>query len=134
MSHYQDFSSWRPEHERHFVVFEQHSVEAGKKAWTAGAMVAAGAFVVILAVVLAFKPDKSASEAAVQVDEQPGASLPAESGAATTPAATPPAAAPTEGAAAPTEGAATAPAAGGATAPTPPAGATKAPPTALVGQ
>ena len=66
MSHYQDFSSWQPEQERHFVVFEQRTIESAKRAWTVGAVAAIGLFVVIVMVIISFKPDKSSSEAAVE--------------------------------------------------------------------
>ena len=59
MSHYQDFSSWQPEQERHFVVFEQRTIESSKRAWTVGAVAAAGFFVLVVMVVLSFKPEKS---------------------------------------------------------------------------
>ena len=32
MSNYQDFSSWPPQQERHFVAFEEASQQNGKKA------------------------------------------------------------------------------------------------------
>ena len=156
MSHYQDFSSWQPEQERHFVVFEQRTIESGKRAWTMGAVAGAGFFVLMVMIVLSFKPDKSSSEAAVQEadDSMPTERVPAASPAPAptpAPAATPapsgaatgtdPAAGATAGAApgaapaasAPADTAAgTAPAAPPAGAPPPPKGATKASPTDLV--
>jgi len=155
MSHYQDFSSWQPEQERHFVVFEQRTIESSKRAWTVGAFAGAGFFVLVVMIVLSFKPDKSSSEAAVEeadesmpTERAPSASpaptpapaaTPAPSGAAT---GTDPAAGATAGAApagaapaasAPADTAAgTAPAAPPAGAPPPPKGATKASPTDLV--
>ena len=150
MSHYQDFSSWQPEQERHFVVFEQRTMESSKRAWTVGAIAGAAMFFVVIMVVLGFKPDKSSSEAAAQEGDEGMKAEPAPAPAAAptpAPAATPdPAATPAGGAATgadPAAGAtagaapADAPAAGAApagaaTAPPPPKGATKAPPTDLV--
>ena len=150
MSHYQDFSSWQPEQERHFVVFEQRTVESAKRAWTVAAVAGIGFFILVVGVVLSFKPEKSSSEAAA---EEVGQDLPAESPSSATPAPAPtpaPAATPDPAAPAATDPAAgTAPAEGSApteapagaapapgtvpAAPPPPKGATKAPPTALPG-
>jgi hypothetical protein len=157
MSHYQDFSSWQPEQERHFVVFEQRTMESSKRAWTVGAIAGAAMFFVVIMVVLGFKPDKSSSEAAADEGDEgmkaePAAPAPAPTpapAATPDPAATPaapaggaatgtvPAAGATAGAApaagtAPADAPAAGTAAGAATAPPPPKGATKAPPTDLV--
>src|SRR6185503_11466820 len=77
MSHYQDFSSWQPEQERHFVVFEQRTMESSKRAWTVGAIAGAAMFFVVIMVVLGFKPDKSSSEAAAQEGDDSMKSEPA---------------------------------------------------------
>jgi hypothetical protein len=147
MQPYQDFSSWQPEQERQFVVFEQRSVEASKRAWAIGLFVAFAFGIAMIGVAVAVPADDSRIEAAAA----DGPDLPAEIAPAATrpqpeqaPAAAPAqSAAPAAPAAAPAPagqdqlGAETgaAPAAGSdpsTAAPTPPPGTTKAPPTDLV--
>ena len=156
MQPYQDFSSWQPDQERHFVVFEQRTVESARRAWTIGGLAGAGFFALILIIYFAFPATVNKSEAAGSDD---GPDLPSEKVPAAAPAPSPaaaPAAAPgaatapaagatadpaAASASAPAAGTASAPAAGTASAPAattptmppPPKGATKAPPTALVG-
>lgn len=157
---YQDFSSWQPDKERHFVVFEQHTMESSKRAWTVGMLAGAAFGVLVLIIYFMFpKPENAHAEQGGAEPDLPSEATGAPAAApAPTPAPVPaPAAAPTDPAAAPT-GAPTDPAAApagaaapapgtvpGATAaapgttpgapamPAPPPGATKAPPTALVG-
>ena len=146
---YQDFSSWQPDKERHFVVFEQHTMESTKKAWTIGMMAGAAFGVLVLIIFFAFpKPKDPHAEGPDEADLPSETRSPAAAPAPTPtpPPAAVPAATPTDpaGAAAPaatdpaaaTAAGATPPAAPAGTTPTmpaPPPGATKAPPTALVG-
>jgi F0F1-type ATP synthase membrane subunit c/vacuolar-type H+-ATPase subunit K len=133
MQEFQDFSSWQPEQERQFEVFERRTVDAGKKAWAMGIVAGIAVGIATIAVAVAFKPTVSRSEAAAS--ENPDLATERVGGAATTPSATPaPAAAPASGTAtdpaaapagaAPAEGTApagTAPAEGTAQAGTAPA-------------
>jgi hypothetical protein len=143
MQPYQDFSSWQPEQERQFVVFEQRTVEASKRAWAIGLFAAFAFGIAMIGIAVAVPADERRMESAAG----DGPDLPAEiAPAATRPAATPqpaPAAAPAQGAAAPATPPAgenqlgaepgAAPAGDISTAvPPPPPGATKAPPTDLV--
>ena len=122
---YKNFTSLPPAEEASFVIYEQTSVESGKKALTLGTI--CGAVVGILALVfyLAFDHPKSphAVEPESELAEEPA------------PAAAP---TPVEDAPAEEEPAAEEPAedetAAAAEAPEPPKGATKAPPTALIGK
>jgi len=109
MQQFQDFSSWQPEQERQFVVFEQRTVEASKRAWAIGLVAGVAFGIAVICVAVAFKPTESRSEAAAS--ENPDLSSERISGGATTAAPTPvapaaPAAAP---AATPTDPAAGAP-------------------------
>jgi hypothetical protein len=137
MQPYQDFSSWQPEQERQFVVFEQRTVEASKRAWAIGLFAAFAFGIAMIGVAVAVPADESRIEAAASdVPDLPAEVAPAATQPA--PAAAPAPAAP---AAAPEgqnqlgaeAGAAPAPAGDTSTAaPAPPPGATKAPPTDLV--
>jgi hypothetical protein len=126
MSHYSDFSSWQPEQERHFVVFEQRTIEAGKRAWTIGAIAAIGVFLLIVMIVVSFKPDKNLSEAAAQEADDSMKSEPARPAPAATPAPAP-APAPAATPAAPSGAATGTDPAAGATAGTAPAAGAAAP-------
>jgi hypothetical protein len=132
---YQDFTSLPPEQERAFIVYEQTSTEAGKKAMTLGAIV--GGCIGLLAIILfmsfdAPKNPHAEEPAASELKEEKVAPAPAPAPAATEA----PAAAEGDTAAAEGEGAAAGDTAAEGSAPTeapaPPAGASKAPPTALV--
>lgn len=137
---YQDFTSLPPEQERTFVVYEQYSTEASKKAITMGAI--AGGIVGLLAIILFLSFDAPKNPHAA--DEGPselGIDKVKPKKVTPAPAPAPAEATPTEGAAAPSPddgAAATADSADGAgaaapaEAPEPPKGATKAPPTALI--
>jgi hypothetical protein len=156
MQPFQDFSSWQPEHERHFVVFEQRTAEASRRAWAIGIFAGVAFGIAMIGITVAVPPGEKKSEAAAQVSTDLGAeptpaaattpsAAPADPAAAPADPATAPAATPTDPAAQP---AATAPAgdpaapasapasgdpaAGAATPPPPPPGTTKAPPTDLV--
>lgn len=53
-----DFSSWPPQQEQSFVVFEQHRNDAQRKAWTIGIVVSAVFFVLLVGISLAVPPHK----------------------------------------------------------------------------
>ncbi|MBP6628006.1 MAG: hypothetical protein KA297_01170 [Kofleriaceae bacterium] len=55
---YQNFTSLPPELEQTFVVYEQHTAESQKKAWTVGWIAAAAVFLVIVAIKFGIEPDK----------------------------------------------------------------------------
>ena len=137
MQPYQDFSSWQPEQERQFVVFEQRTVEASKRAWAIGLFAAFAFGIAMIGVAVAVPADESRIEAAASdVPDLPAEIAPAATTPQPAPAAAPAPAAP---AAAPegqnqlgAEGAAPAPGSDSTAAPAPPPGATKAPPTDLV--
>jgi len=162
MQPFQDFSSWQPEQERQFVVFEQRTVEASKRAWAIGIFAGIAFGIAMIGITIAVPVEERKMESAASTtpdlgsEGAPAATLPSAASTATTPApaaspapapAADPAAAPaTDPAAAPATDPAAAPAAdpaaaqpaaapaaeGAATAPPPPPGATKAPPTDLV--
>ncbi len=120
---YQNFTSLPPDQERQFIVYEQTSVEARKKAMTLG--IIAGACVGVLAVMLFMAYDAPKNAHAVDEPSELKEEAPkAKAAPAPAPAPEPAAEAPAE----------EAPAAAATEAPPPPAGATKAPPTALIGQ
>jgi hypothetical protein len=146
MQPFQDFSSWQPEQERQFVVFEQRTVEASKRAWAIGLFAGIAFGIAMIAITLAVPVDVRKMESAASTTPDLGSEAPS---AATVPSAAPaPAAAPATAPAATDPAAATATdpaaaqpvadpaAASGAAsdgaAPPPPPGATKAPPTDLV--
>jgi len=138
MSQYSDFSSWQPEQERHFVVFEQRTIEAGKRAWTIGVIAGIGVFLLIVMIVVSFKPDKNLSEAAAQEGDDSMKSEPATPPPAATPAPAPtpaPAATPPAATPAAPSGAATGtdPAAGATAGAAPAAGASAPADTAAAG-
>jgi hypothetical protein len=156
MQPFQDFSSWQPEQERQFVVFEQRTVEASKRAWAIGIFAGIAFGITMIGITVAVPTDERKMESAASTPElgsevAPAATVPSAAttpapaaAPATAPAATDPAAATaTDPAAAPAaDPAAAQPAAdpaaaatdgaGATTAPPPPPGATKAPPTDLV--
>ena len=121
---YKNFTSLPPEQEQSFVIYEQTSIESGKKALTLGMI--CGGVVGVLAIIfyMAFDPPKNAHAV------EPESELAEEVAPKAAPAPKP---APAEEAAPAAEGEA-APAPEAAAAPEPPKGATKAPPTALIGQ
>jgi hypothetical protein len=148
MQPFQDFSSWQPEQERQFVVFEQRTVEASKRAWAIGLFAGIAFGIAVIGITLAVPVDVRKMESAASTTPDLGSEAPSAAtvpSAATTPA---PAAAPAAtdpAAATATDPAAAQPAtdpaaasgaasdgAGATTAPPPPPGATKAPPTDLV--
>ncbi len=124
---FQNFTSLPPEEEKAFVVFEQTSVMAGKKASMFGLI--AGAVFGIFVIALVFSSEAPENAHAVKA---PATKV----GEAKKKAAPKPAPAPVETAPAETAPVETAPAEAAAPseAPAPPAGATKAPPTAVVGE
>ncbi len=64
----QDFTSLPPNEEAAMVVFEEHSISAGKKAKTAGIVSGAILFVLAVAIYLLFQPPaKSTSKPAAKV-------------------------------------------------------------------
>ncbi len=54
MQPFQDFSSWQPEQERQFVVFEQRTMEASKRAWAIGIFAGVALGVAVIAIAVAF--------------------------------------------------------------------------------
>jgi hypothetical protein len=148
MTDYSNFSSLPVEEEQHFVVYERHSREAGKKARTLGLAVATSVLVLIVGIVFSFEKVKPvhpeeealgaeapASPAAAAAPAVPAAAAPEAAAAAPAAAGTPAAAGETAAPAAAepaAAGSAAAAPAGAAGAPPPPKGATKAPPTSLV--
>ena len=156
MQPFQDFSSWQPEQERQFVVFEQRTVEASRRAWAIGLFAGIAFGIAMIGITVAVPTEERKMESAASTTPDLGseaatvpsaATTPApaaapvatDPAAATAPAATDPAAATaTDPAAAqpaaadPAASAAPAEGAGATTAPPPPPGATKAPPTDLV--
>ena len=127
---YKNFTSLPPEQEQSFVIYEQTSIESGKKALTLGMI--CGGVVGVLAIIfyMAFDPPKNAH--AVEPESELAEEVAPKAAPAPKPAPAPEAA-PAEEAAPAAEGEA-APAPEAAAAPEPPKGATKAPPTALIGQ
>ncbi|MBL4634004.1 MAG: hypothetical protein JKY56_09030 [Kofleriaceae bacterium] len=134
---FQNFTSLPPEQEKAFVVFEQQSVQAGKKASMFGLIAGAVFGVFVIALVMTSEAPENAhavkapatkvGEAKKKAPAPKPAPAPVAAPAETAPAETAPDEAAPDEAAAPTE--ASAP----SDAPAPPAGATKAPPTAVVG-
>jgi len=126
---YKNFTSLPPEQEQSFVIYEQTSIESGKKALTLGMI--CGGVVGVLAIIfyMAFDPPKNAH--AVEPESELAEEVAPKAAPAPKPAPAPEAA-PAE--AAPAAEGEAAPAAEAAAAPEPPKGATKAPPTALIGQ
>jgi hypothetical protein len=144
MQSFQDFSSWPPDQERHFAVFEQRTVEASKKAWAIGIFAGVAFGIAMIGIAVAFKPAESRSKAAASENPDltqeniapaaatapsaadPSAAPPAPSGAApaaggtTDPAAAPAGSAPADPAAAPAGSAPTDPAAPAGSAPADP--------------
>jgi hypothetical protein len=53
-----DFSSWPRDQEQTFVVYEQHSNEASKKALTAGLIAAIGVFIVVVGIYAGVAPEQ----------------------------------------------------------------------------
>lgn len=53
-----DFSSWPPQQEQTFLVYEQKRDESQRKAWIVGTAVAAGFFFLLVGISLAIKPTK----------------------------------------------------------------------------
>jgi hypothetical protein len=132
---YKNFTSLPPEQEQSFVIYEQTSIESGKKALTLGMI--CGGVVGVLAIIfyMAFDPPKNAH--AVEPESELAEEVAPKAAPAPAPAPAPeaaPAAPAAEGEAAPAAEGEAAPAAEAAAAPEPPKGATKAPPTALIGQ
>ena len=119
----QDFSSFPPEQEREFVVYEQRLQATSKSAVTIAAIVSGVFALLVIAIVLTGEkaaPVIEAPEPEVEAPARPSRPAPAPT----------PAAAPEPE---PAEAAAEAPAEPTRQPPPPPPGATKAPPTALTG-
>ena len=55
---YMDFSSWPRDQEQSFVVFEQHSTESSRKAFTTGIIAAIAVFVVMIGIYAGVEPER----------------------------------------------------------------------------
>jgi hypothetical protein len=55
---YSDFSSWPRDQEQSFVVYEQHAMESGKKAFTVGAISGLIFLVLAVGIYAGVKPDE----------------------------------------------------------------------------
>ena len=55
---YSDFSSWPRDQEQSFVVYEQHSSDSSKKAFTIGAIAGVIFFVLMVGIYAGVKPDE----------------------------------------------------------------------------
>ena len=105
---YMDFSSWPREQEQSFVVYEQHSAESSKKAFTAAIIAGLGVLVLLVGIYAGVEPEhrdmtkdmnmSNLTKKAKKTSSADEAPAPKQQAPAPTPAAEPaaaPAAAPT---------------------------------------